>query len=114
MIWSDCLSIASRVLFDFSTSSDRRAGSEPYWIPPLRNGSCSKIGFQTGSGTPTSLTVSIPDLENLMPYVLDENLLGQLSTLYPGLSENQAFQTYLEENNFTYNGPWNFAVEWKS
>jgi len=79
-------------------------------VPPVKNGSCIKIGFQTGSSDPTSLTLTIPDLENLMPYLV-ENLFFQLPTLYPGLSEKQAYHKYLEENGYTYKGPWVFTVE---
>ncbi len=77
----------------------------------MKNGSCFKIGFQGGSSNPTSLTLTIPDLENLMPYLLDENPLYQLPTVYPGLSEKQAYHKYLEENGYTYKGPWKFAVD---
>ena len=94
----------ARELFNSATGGDRTAGSEPYWAPPVKNGSCSKIGFQSGSSNPASLTLTIPALENLMPYIYEENPLGQLSTLYPGLSEKQAFQKYLEENDYTYIG----------
>lgn len=88
-----------------------RVGSEPYWAPPVKNGNCIKIGFQVGSRNPTSLTLNIPDLENLISYGFDPNPLLQLPALYPGLNEKQAFQTYLEENGYTYKGPWVFEVE---
>jgi len=87
--------------------------SEPYWAPPVKDGSCYKIGFQAGSINPTSFTLTIPDLENLSPYLSNENPLGQLPALYPGLSEQQALHKYLEENGYTYEGPWKFTVELK-
>lgn len=101
----------SRTLFSSSTGGDMRVGSEPYWAPPVKNGNCIKIGFQVGSRNPTSLTLNIPDLENLISYGFDPNPLLQLPALYPGLNEKQAFQTYLEENGYTYKGPWVFEVE---
>ncbi|HEX5943584.1 MAG TPA: hypothetical protein VFY66_14975, partial [Anaerolineales bacterium] len=87
--------------------------SEPYWVPPVKNGSCHKIGFQAGSTNPTYLTLTIPDLENLSPYLSNENPLAQLPTLYPGLSEKQAIHAYFEENGYTHKGPWKFTVELK-
>ena len=99
-----------RELFNSETSGDRRAGSEPYWTPPVKNGRCIKSLFPIGSNSPTSLTLTIPQLENLMPYVR-ENSYFQLPKLYPGLSEKQAYYKYLEENNYTYKGPWMFTVE---
>lgn len=100
-------------LFSSATGNYWGTRSEPYWVPPVKEGSCYKIGFQTGSSNPRSLTLTIPDLENLMAYIADENPIRQLPTLYPGLSEKQAFQTYLEENGYTYTGPWKFTVELK-
>ena len=102
----------SNLLFSSSTGGDRRAGSEPYWVPPIKNGSCVKVGFQAGSDVPISLTLTIPKLENLMPY-LDINSFFQLPTLYPGLSEKQAYYKYLEEQGSIYKGPWVFTVELK-
>ncbi|HLO27916.1 MAG TPA: hypothetical protein VK249_02200, partial [Anaerolineales bacterium] len=67
-----------------------------------------KIGFPIGSSDPTSLTLTIPELENLDPDIL---LTNQLLTNYPGLSEKEAYQTYLEEHGKTYKGPWVFKVE---
>ena len=100
-------------LFSSATGSYWGTRSEPYWVPPVKKGSCYKIRFQTGSSNPTSLTLTIPELENLMGYGTDESPLSQLPTLYPGLSEKQAFHKYLEENGFTYKGPWKFTVELK-
>ncbi|HLO32658.1 MAG TPA: helix-turn-helix transcriptional regulator, partial [Anaerolineales bacterium] len=34
-----------RLLFGGDLGGDRRAGSEPYWVPPTKNGRCMKIGF---------------------------------------------------------------------
>ena len=62
-----------------------------------------------GSSNPTSLTLTISQLENLMPYANDEYL--QISKLYPDLSPKQACYAYLEENNYTYKGPWVFTAE---
>ena len=100
----------SNLLFSSSTGGDRRAGSEPYWAPPTKNGSCIKVGFQAGSSAPTLFTLTIPELENPMPY-LDINSFSQLPTLYPGLSEKQAYYKYLEEHDSIYKGPWVFRVE---
>lgn len=100
----------SNLLFSSSTGGDRRAGSEPYWVPPIKNGSCIKIGFQAGSSLPASLTLTIPELENLMPYV-DEKTFFQLPALYPGLTEKQAYYKYLEEQGYIHKGPWVFRVE---
>lgn len=100
-------------LFSSATGSYWGTRSEPYWVPPVKNGSCHKIGFQAGSTNPTYLTLTIPDLENLSPYLSNENPLAQLPTLYPGLSEKQAIHAYFEENGYTHKGPWKFTVELK-
>lgn len=98
----------SNELFSSFTGSYWGTHSEPDWVPPVKNGSCHKIGFQTGTVNPTSLTLTIPDLENLIP-LLQEPI--PLDTLYPGLSRRQAFHTYLEENGYTYKGPWVFELD---
>ena len=96
-------------LFNPETAGNLSARSEPYWTSPIKNGRCLKSLFPIGSSNPTSLTLTIPQLENLMPYANDEYL--QISKLYPGLSPKQAFYSYLEENNYTYKGPWVFTVK---
>jgi DNA-binding CsgD family transcriptional regulator len=95
-------------LFSSFTGSYSGANTEPYWSPQVKNGSCYKIGFQTGTANPASLTLTIPALENILPYLQTPI---DLDTLYPGLSKRQAYSTYLEENGFTYKGPWVFNVE---
>lgn len=97
-------------LFNSETGGDMRAGSEPYWVPPIKNGHCTKAVFPIGSNHPTALTFTMPELENLIPY-LQGDAYFQLPTLYPGLSEKQAFYKYLEENGYTYKGPWTFTVD---
>jgi hypothetical protein len=54
----------------------------------------------------------MPELENLMLYVQGDAYF-QIPTLYPGLSAKQAFYKYLEENGYTYKGPWTFTVDLK-
>jgi DNA-binding CsgD family transcriptional regulator len=98
-------------LFSSFTGSYAGAHSEPYWVPPVKNGSCYKIGFQAGTSNPTSLRLIIPNLENLMPFVRNQDPSFDLYDLYPGLSKRQAYHTYLEEQGATYNGPWVFQVE---
>lgn len=96
-------------LFNSETAGNLSARSEPYWTAPIKNGRCLKSLFPIGSSNPTSLTLAIPQLENLMPLVNDEYL--QIPKLYPDLSAKQAFYKYLEENNYTYKGPWVFTVK---
>ena len=97
------------VLFDSAIGGDRRtAGSEPYWNPPTKNGRCIKSGFPIGSSNPTSLTLTIPQLEKLAPDMLVTN---QFSIDYPGLSEKQAYHKFLEEHGNIYKGAWVFTVE---
>jgi DNA-binding CsgD family transcriptional regulator len=95
----------------FSSLTGSYAGdlSEPYWAPPVKTGSCFKLGFQTGTSNPTSLKLIIPEIENLMPFI--ENPDIELAELYPGLSVQEAYYTYLEEQGATYKGPWVFDVE---
>jgi hypothetical protein len=97
-----------RLLFDSSLGGDLRAGSEPYWAPPSKDGRCMKLGFPIGSSDSTSLTLTIPKLENIEPDILMTN---QLLTDYPGLSPKEAYYTYLDEQGRTYKGPWTFNVE---
>lgn len=100
--------VASRLLFDSAIGGDRRAGSEPYWAPPVKNGRCIKDIFPVGSNTPQSLELLIPSLEQTSPDIL---LIDLLPTNYPGLTIKQAYQTYLDENGFTRKGPWEFKTE---
>ena len=41
----------SNLLFSSSTGGDRRAGSEPYWAPPTKNGSVSRSDFRQAAAT---------------------------------------------------------------
>jgi DNA-binding CsgD family transcriptional regulator len=97
-----------RELFNSETTGDRRAGSEPYWIPPIKNGRCIKGLFPIGSSHPTTLTLTVPRLEKLDGDLLTAN---QLLLDYPGLSERQAYYTYLEEHGDVYPGVWVFKVQ---
>ncbi|PKN94784.1 MAG: hypothetical protein CVU44_02965 [Chloroflexi bacterium HGW-Chloroflexi-6] len=97
-----------RVLFDSALGGDRTAGSEPYWISPIKNGRCVKSVFPIGSSNPTSLTLTIPQLEKSEPYLLVTN---QLLMDYPGLSEKQAYYKFLEEHGNVYKGTWTFRIE---
>ncbi|RPJ27150.1 MAG: LuxR family transcriptional regulator [Chloroflexi bacterium] len=99
-----------RLLFGSDLGGDMRAGSEPYWVPPTKNGRCIKIGFPIGSSNPIFLTLTIPELEKEDPDILMTN---QLSIDYPGLSEKEAYHTHLEEHGNIYKGPWIFTVELK-
>jgi hypothetical protein len=101
------------LLFDSYLGGDKSFGQEPYWISPTKNGRCMKGGFPIGSTKPTSLTLTMLALENLMPYASPDTPLDQLPTLYPGLSPKEAYYTYLDENGYTYKGPWEFTVELK-
>jgi DNA-binding CsgD family transcriptional regulator len=96
-----------RLLFGADLGGDLRAGSEPYWTPPTKNGRCMKIGFPLGSSNPTSLTLTVPELENIEPDIL---MTGQFLTDYSGLSAKEAYYTYLAEHGKTYKGPWIFTV----
>jgi|GEM_PF-1282064 len=95
-------------LFSAFTGSYWGTYSEPNWVPPVKNGLCDKIGFQTGTSNPTSITLTIPDLVNIIPYLKSPI---DLDVLYPGLSQRQAYHTYLEENGYTHKGPWVFNIE---
>jgi hypothetical protein len=95
-------------LFSSATGSYWGTRSEPYWVPPVKNGNCYKIGFQAGSTNPTSLTLTIPSLEKLE---LEVAFMDQLAANYPGMSIREAYSKYLEEHGNTYKGPWVFNVE---
>lgn len=98
----------------FSSFTGSYSFSEPYWTPPVKTGSCYKIGFQTGTSNPTSLRLTVPEIENLMPFIQNPDVdLIRLSELYPGLSQREAYHTYLEEQGATHKGPWMFDVELK-
>jgi DNA-binding CsgD family transcriptional regulator len=97
-----------KLLFGSDLGGDRRAGSEPYWSPPVKNGRCERIGFPIGGSDPTSLTLTVPELENQAPEML---LTDQLLRDYPGLSPKEAYHTYLEEHGNLYKGPWSFTVD---
>jgi hypothetical protein len=66
-----------------------------------------KIGFPIGSNRATSLTLTIPELAQEDPEAL---LSDRLLTDYPGASPKDAYQTYLEEHDKTYKGPWIYTV----
>ena len=97
-----------RLLFDSALGGQRTAGSEPYWVPPTKNGRCIKSGFHVGSIQPTSLTLTIPELEKSEPDIIVKN---QFSIDYPGLSEKQAYHKFLEEHGDVYKGPWSFTIK---
>jgi DNA-binding CsgD family transcriptional regulator len=97
-----------RVLFDSAIGGERTAGSEPYWTPPVKNGRCVKSGFPVGSSNPTSLTLTIPQLEKSESDLLVAN---QFSVDYPGLSEKQAYYKFLEEHGNVYKGAWTFTIQ---
>jgi DNA-binding CsgD family transcriptional regulator len=101
----------SSELFSSATGSYWGIRSEPYWVPPVKVGSCHKLGFRTGSLHPTTLTLTIPDLENLIPYLTQTGIVEQFGTMYPGLSERQSYHKYLEEHGYTYKGPWTFTID---
>ena len=47
-----------------------------------------------------------------MPFIQNPDVnLTMLSELYPGLSQREAYHTYLEEQGATHKGPWGFQVE---
>jgi hypothetical protein len=98
-------------LFDSHTGSYWGIQSEPYWIPPTKTENCYKLGFEIGSATPTSFTLTIPDIVN--PLVeQDQNIFlpDMLATNYPGLNTKDAYHTYLQEQGNTVKGPWIFEV----
>jgi DNA-binding CsgD family transcriptional regulator len=97
-----------RVLFDSAIGGDRTAGSESYWMPPVKTGRCIKSGFPIGSSNPTSLTLTIPQLEKSAPDLLVAN---QFSVDYPGLSEKQAYYKFLEEHGNVHKGAWTFTIK---
>ena len=97
-----------KLLFGSDLGGDRRAGSEPYWSPPVKNGRCERIGFPIGISNPVSLTLTIPELENQAPEVL---LTDQVLRDYPGLRPKEAYHTYLEEHGNLYKGPWSFTMD---
>jgi DNA-binding CsgD family transcriptional regulator len=102
----------SRLLFNSAVGGDKRGASEPYWVPPTKNGICMKNGFAVGSANPSSLTLIIPDLE------ADADagailLTNQLAMDYPDMSPKEAYNKFLEEQGKTYKGPWVFTVELK-
>lgn len=92
----------------FAASSGLYWGNEPYWVSPVKNGVCEKLGFQAGTSNPTSLTLIIPDFENILPFLTTRI---DLDALYPGLNKRQAYHTYLDENGYTLKGPWVFNIE---
>ena len=96
------------LLFDAAIGGDRRAGSEPYWAPPIKDGRCVKNTFPIGSDDLNSFELNIPNLEQNSPDIL---LTDLLSVNYPGLTIKQAYQTYLEEYELTLKGPWNFTID---
>jgi DNA-binding CsgD family transcriptional regulator len=96
------------VPFDSSLGGDRRAGHEPYWAPSVKIGRCVRSSFSIGSSNPTTLTLTVPQLEKTDPNVL---LTGQLAKDYPGLSPRDAYYKYLEEHGSTHKGPWIFEVK---
>ena len=99
--------IYSTVLFDSAIGGDRSAGGEPYWVSPIKNGRCVKSGFPIGSTNPSSLSLTIPKLEQSAPDVL---LSNQLILDYPGLEPKLAYSTFLEEHGNTYKGVWAFHI----
>ena len=95
-------------LFSAFTGSYWGTHSEPYWVPPVKNGVCDKLGFDVGTSNPTSFKLIIPSIDNILPYLQTPI---DLDVLYPGLTTRQAYHTYLDENGYTIKGPWTFNIE---
>lgn len=105
-----CYITPSSELFSSATGSYWGTRSEPYWVPPVKTGSYYKVGFQAGNTNPTSLMLTIPQLEKLE---IEVPFMAQLAVNYPSMSPRQAYSKYLEEHGNTYKGPWAFTVELK-
>ncbi len=125
------------LLFD-SAFADGSKGGEPGWTPPVQTGRCIKIGFPIGDTDPTSITLTIPALEQSMPEVIPaDELIGAQERLkeqgidmewhivdhgaYPeykklpvGMSEQAAFRKFIEALGYVYKGPWAFKLQLKS
>lgn len=127
------------LLFD-SDFGDIGKGGDPDWTLPIQNGRCIKIGFPVGDADPKSFTLTIPMLEQSIPEVIPteeleiarEKLLpegidigwqvfsspsggggsGPVYNKIPdGMSEQEAYQKFLEALGYFHKGPWVFDVK---
>ncbi|MCQ3936931.1 MAG: hypothetical protein DPW18_07785 [Chloroflexi bacterium] len=124
------------LLFD-SDYGDLGKGAEPDWSPPIQKGRCVKIVFPLGTAEPGVLSLTIQNLEQSMPEVIPEEelaaarkkLLDQgidmdwkvvdhgagpvYRRLPPGMTEQKAFQRFIEALGYIHPGPWEFTLDIK-
>ncbi|HCK67297.1 MAG TPA: hypothetical protein DHW49_13630 [Anaerolineae bacterium] len=126
------------LLFD-SELGDMGKSAEPDWIPPIQDGRCVKIGFPIGDETPQSIQLKVFNLERSMPEAIPEDELaiareklleqgidmdwqiiaypeggGSSGPVYnklpEGMSEEEAYQKFIEALGYIHHGPWEFTI----
>lgn len=122
------------LLFD-SDFADGSKGGEPGWRPPVQIGRCVKIGFPAGNVDPTTITLTIPALEQSLPDVIppkeavaaqeilkkqgiemewhtvDHGAYPEYKNLPPGMSQQMALRKFMEALGYVYRGPWVFNLQ---
>lgn len=126
------------LLFD-SEYGDTGKGIEPNWSPPIEKGRCVKLGSPIGSENPKSIELNILNLQQSMPEAIPEDelaiarekLLQQgidmdwqifdygnggggsgpvYNNLPSGMTEEEAFQKFVEALGYVHYGPWEFNI----
>lgn len=127
------------LLFD-SEYGDTGKGIEPNWSPPIKKGRCVKLGSPIGSENPKSVTLNIFNLQQSMPEAIPEDELaiareklleqgidmdwqvsdygnggGGAGPIYnklpASISEEEAFQKFMEALGYVHYGPWEFNIK---
>lgn len=126
------------LLFD-SEYGDTGKGIEPNWSPPIEEGRCVKLGSPIRSENPESITLKILNLQQSMPEAIPEDELaiarekllqegidmdwqifdygnggggsGPVYNQLPdGVSEEEAYQLFIEALGYIHYGPWEFTI----
>jgi hypothetical protein len=124
------------LLFD-SHYGDIGKSIEADWSPPVQKGRCVKITFPIGTAEREAITLTISHLEQSMPEVIPddeltaarEKLLDQgidmewkvvdhgagpvYHKLPAGMTEQEAFERFIEALGYIHPGPWEFTLDIK-
>jgi hypothetical protein len=133
-------SASGGTLFDADYGGYMGKGPKPGDLPSMDGGRCMELGFPLGHrNRAETMTLTIPQLEQSMPEVIpdaevkkaQEKLRAQgiemdwmtfsgnggggggpvYKKLPPGMTEQEAYQRFIEALGYIYQGPWTFTIK---
>jgi len=139
-IGADESTISTQMFLFDSDLGDIGKGPEYGWKSPITAGRCIKIGFPVGHHDRfESLTFTVPQLEQSLPEVIPDAVVkeaqeqlkkegieleyvtftgngggggGPVIKKKPeGMSDEEAYQHFIEALGFVYKGPWIFTMD---